>query len=52
MEGTRGNQNQQRDTQLQGNRLLRPDSAAAHLFAAGGGPVKSYAQNCLQAPAE
>ena len=32
-----GNQNQQRDTQLQGNRLLRPDSAAAHLFAAGRG---------------
>lgn len=37
MEETHGNQNQQRNTQLQGNRLLRPDGAAAYLFAAGGG---------------
>lgn len=36
-EETHGNQNQQRNTQLQGNRLLWPGSAAAHLFAAGGG---------------
>lgn len=36
-EETHGNQNQQRNTQLQGNRLLWPDSAAAYLFAAGGG---------------
>lgn len=36
-EKTHGNQNQQRNTQLQGDCLLRPDSAAAHLFAAGRG---------------
>lgn len=42
-EETHGSQNQQRDTKLQGNRLLRPDSATAYLFAAsrgyGGGAV-------------
>ena len=36
-EKTHGNQNQQRNSQLQGNGLLRPDGAAAYLFAAGGG---------------
>lgn len=36
-EETHGNQNQQRNSQLQGNRLLRSDSAAVNLFAAGGG---------------
>ena len=36
-EETHGNQNQQRNTQLQGDCLLRPDSAAAYLFAAGRG---------------
>lgn len=36
-EETHGNQNQQRNTQLQGDCLLRPDGAAAHLFAAGRG---------------
>ena len=36
-EETHGNQNQQRNSQLQGDCLLRSDSAAAYLFAAGGG---------------
>ena len=35
--GIHGDQNQQRDTRLQGNRVLWPDSAAVDLFAAGRG---------------